>query len=98
MTFVTAAAGLALLACLWKLGRLRELHHGYYALLLYGVAVWFQLPLWLALILYMVLADDLNQHAIQVFCLLRGEPVPPDMSPLHRLGEWLIVTLHLPVK
>jgi hypothetical protein len=84
------AALLLLLLPLWKLGRIREVHHGYLGLLLaaFGVLAgdWWLL---LAACGAWVWADDTVQHWRQVL----GEPAY--LSPLHRGYGWVYARVAL---
>lgn len=87
-----AAAGLAAqLGELSYLGRVRELHHGYY-----GAAAMFAgaqiAPKHKVLGHAMelgggyLLADDLYQHGVQSYEKATGQPIRPDFTSVHRVG------------
>jgi hypothetical protein len=77
MTFWLFAGFVILVAALIRLGRLGELHHGYYGFLIGGLAAMGNVS-WLELAAIVVLWDDASQHAIQ--CVY-----PTFLSPLHWL-------------
>lgn len=72
---LVAALAVVLASALVRLGRVRELHHGYYGFLL-ALLPW-HIPHVLGVVL---LADDAMQHAVQVWR-------PAFESPLHRLYD-----------
>lgn len=84
---VAVLALVPLLAALYALGRVRELHHGYYGLglaLLLGAPV----PLALRVACLLVGLDDVMQHCIQWRQFARGEPITY-RSPAHLFGHWI---------
>lgn len=87
-----AVAGLAAqLGELSYLGRVRELHHGYY-----GAAAMFAgaqiapkhkvLGHALEFGGGYLLSDDLYQHGVQSYEKATGQPIRPDFTPVHRVG------------
>ncbi len=80
-----ATGGAQLLLALRYLRRMRELHHGYYGLVL-GALPWWPVRL-VGLVL---LVDDGWQHTVQVGDVAEGRPMRPDFSPVHRFYVWLV--------
>ena len=72
------AVGL-LLACILRLHRVREKHHGYYGAVLALFPWW-----WVRVIGWLLLVDDLYQHWTQASDLEGGRAPRADFSPIHR--------------
>ena len=73
-----ALAALVVLA-IWRIDRLGEMHHAWIGIALAALPWW---PARLAALV--LLADELYQHGTQAIEAMRGLPMRPDFSPIHR--------------
>lgn len=82
-----------LFASLWYMHRLDEVHHGFI-----GIALMLLSGIWGGPLLFwsgvVLLADDDVQHVYEALCLLLHRPVPPDFTPIHKLGAYLLGRLY----
>lgn len=82
-----------LLLCLWYLGRLKELHHGYYGAILSAASLGVSSPTWgwiLVCLGYILIVDDWTQHFIQACDKWMERPIPSDFTYIHKFGAWVL--------